>query len=373
MDHDYSFGIEEEYFLADATTGRSPSGDAADRFHAAAAGAVELAAHELLKGQVEVSTDPGTDAVEATRTLRDLRRRLAGLAGDHGLALFAAGSHPLGAVGEQVVTAEERYETLRADFGIIAERSISCAMHVHVAVPDPDARVPLMNRLTPALPIFLALSTSSPFWEGRDSGLRGFRLAAFSQWPRMGLPEIFADDVAYKGLVDRLVAANVMKDASFIWWLIRPSIHYPTIELRVADSCTRVGDAVAIASLYRALVRCAVRRPDVDAGFGPLERAICAENIWQAQRRGVDALFIDAAGGPPLSVADSLERLLTRVAEDAAALGCEAEVAATRDILRDGSSADRQLAVFREAKGRGVPTSDALREVVTALATMTIA
>ena len=373
MDHDYKFGIEEEYFLADGETGRSPSGEAADRFHASAADAVEPAAHELLKGQVEVSTAPGTDVAAARGSLLDLRRRLVGLAGDQGLVLFAAGSHPLGMPGEQATTEEDRYEKLAEHFGIISQRSMCCAMHVHVEVPDPDARIALMNRLTPALPVFLALSTSSPFWEGRASGLHGFRLAAFSQWPRMGLPEIFADDTAYRRLVDRLVGARVMEDASFVWWLIRPSIHYPTIELRIADSCTRLDDAVAIAALYRGLVRCAVRRPDFNAGFGPLERAVCAENIWQAQRRGIAARFVDPAGGATLSVAESLERLLAAVAEDAAALGCEAEVAATRDILRDGSSADRQLALFREAKARGVPTHDALRDVILALATTTIA
>ena len=369
MDHDYKFGIEEEYFLADRETGHSPSSEAADRFHASAANAVEPAAHELLKGQVEVSTQPGTDAAAARASLRRLRRDLADLADAQGLTLFAAGSHPLGVSGEQATTEQERYETLKTEFGIISQRSMCCAMHVHVEVPDPDARIASMNRLTPALPVFLALSTSSPFWEGRASGLHGFRLAAFSEWPRMGLPEIFADDAAYR----RLVAGQVMKDASFIWWLIRPSIHYPTIELRIADSCTRLGEAVAIASLYRALVRCAVRRPDLNAGFGPLERAVCAENIWQAQRHGTGARFVDAAGGPPLSVAESLERLLAAVAEDAAALGCEAEVAATRDILRDGSSANRQLALFREAKARGVSTRNALREVVMALAAATVA
>ncbi len=373
MDHDYRFGIEEEYFLADGRTGRSPSGEVADRFHAAAAEAVEPAAHELLKGQVEVSTKPGTDAAAASRSLRGLRRDLAALAGDHGLTLFAAGSHPLGLTSEQATTEEDRYEALKTEFGIISQRSMCCAMHVHVEVPDPDARIAVMNRLMPALPVFLALSTSSPFWQGRASGLHGFRLAAFSEWPRMGLPEIFADDAQYRSLVDRLVAARVVKDASFIWWLIRPSVHYPTIELRIADSCTRLGDAVAIASLYRALVRCVVRRPDLNAGFGPIERAVCAENIWQAQRHGTGARFVDAAGGTPVSVADGLERLLAAVAEDAAALGCEAEVAATRDIVRDGSSADRQLALFGEAKASGVPTGDALREVILALAATTTA
>ena len=368
----YRFGIEEEYFLADKRTGWSPDGAVADRFHEAAVKAVDPAAHELLKGQVEVSSKPGTSAGEARETLRGLRNDLAGLADDNGLFLFASGSHPLGEARSQDTTDEERYEKLKDEFGIIARRSMCCAMHVHVEVPDPQVRIPVMNRMLPFLPVFLALSVSSPFWQGRDSGLHGFRLAAFREWPRMGLPEIFADDEQYNRCIDRLVAGKTMKDASFIWWLIRPSTHYPTIELRICDSCTRVGDAVAIASLYRCLVRCAVRRPELNAGIGPIERAICAENIWQVQRHGVGAMLVDAARGQ-VALADMLNGLLDLIAEDADALGCAAEVEATREIVRVGTSAERQLAAYRAARDDRGDRESALRDVIAVLAEETSA
>ncbi len=374
MDDTFRFGIEEEYFLADGQTGRTPPGEVADRFHEQAVAAVAPARHELLKGQIEVSTIPGASSASACDALRGFRRDLSAIAAEHGLLVFAAGSHPLGEAKAQATTEQERYETLKNEFGIIAQRSMCCAMHVHVEVPDPSTRIGVMNRLLPYLPLLLALSTSSPFWQSRESGLRGFRLAAFSEWPRMGLPEILRDDADYGRLVDLLVAGGTMADASFIWWLIRPSAHYPTIELRIADSCTRVEDAVAIAALYRCLVRCVVRRPDLNAGIGPVERAVCAENVWQAQRHGTGARFVDAGrDGTPVSLSDTLEAVLATVAEDAEALGCAAEIAATRAIARDGSSADRQLALYRQVQARGVAASDALREVILSLAQTTAA
>ena len=373
MDDAFRFGIEEEYFLADKRTGGAPPVDAANRFHAAAAKRVDPAAHELLKGQVEVSTKPGTDCAVARETLRGLRRDLARIAEEQELVLFAAGSHPLAEAKSQETTDEARYEKLKNEFGIIAQRSMCCAMHVHVEVPDPGARIAVMNRMLPYLPIFLALSASSPFWQGQDSGLRAFRLAAFREWPRMGLPEIFADDAEFERFVDLLVAGKMMKDASFLWWLIRPSTHYPTIELRICDSCTRVEDAAAIAALYRSLVRCVVRRTELNKGIGPIERAVTAENIWQAQRHGVGATLVHIPTRAPMPLADALQELLDLVAEDAEALGCAAEVASTGTIGADGTSADWQLATYGRARHAGLDGPVALRDLVLDLARTTIA
>lgn len=369
MSQDFQFGIEEEYFLADGRSGHSPDAAVLDSFHEAASAAVEPASHELLKGQVEVQSEPGVDLDAARDALAGMRGKLSGIARDHGLQLFAAGSHPLGHEGEQHTTEKRRYRQLEAEFGLIAARSMVCAMHIHVCVPDPDRRIDMMNRLLPFLPLFFALSTSSPFWEGRETRLKGFRLAAFSEWPRMGLPEIFASQADYQRFVDRLVSAEVMENASFVWWLIRPSNKFPTLEMRVCDSCTRLDDAVAIAALYRSLVRAVHRRPDLNAGIGPVERGICAENIWQAQQGGLDAKFVDAAQGGIVTVAQALEAAIDLSAEDAAALGVTSWVQKTRDILERGTSADRQIACFNEAGGGEA----GLREVVGMLARETLA
>ena len=371
MSGGYAFGIEEEYFLADAATGLSAAAPACDRFHADVAQQFEAAEHELLKGQVEFASKPGTDPAAALASLREARHTLAEIATAQGLSLFAAGSHPLGSFDRQATTQKERYRKLEDQFGIITHRSMCCAMHVHVEVPDEFDRIRLMNRLIPYLPLLLALSTSSPFWCGEAGGLRSTRLAIFSEWPRNGLPDLFADQPAFDAFVARLVDAGNIENASFLWWLIRPSNKYPTIEMRICDSCTRAEEAVAIAVLYRCLVRAVARRPDLNAGLGALERAIAAENIWQAQRHGTTACFIDAASGAVSPVAAALDATLALIEDDADALGCTAWLAPLRRIARDGSSADRQLSAFADARARGEHTGNALKAVVASLAAET--
>ena len=368
MGGSFRFGIEEEYFLADASSGESPAGERADRFHDAAPRRVKAASHEFLKGQVEVQSEPLTDFDEARANLLDMRRTLADLAGEHGMDLCAAGSHPLARVRGQVASEDKRYRRLERELGVVAMRAMICATHIHVEVPEPDKRVGLMNRTMPFLPLFYALSVSSPFWQGRDSGLRGIRLSAFAEWPRMGLPELFSSEAEFRNYVELLVAADVVDDASFIWWHIRPSARFPTLELRVCDACTRLDDAVAIAALYRALIRRLSRSPEINAGVGAIDRGVCASNIWLVQQHGVTACLIDVARRTAVPVAEHLEQVLELVREDAEALGCLDWALKTREILREGSGADRQLAAFRDAVDNGSGTEDALRAVVKMLA-----
>ena len=372
MSGDFRFGIEEEYFLVDAETGESPTDDAADRFHAMADSRVKPASHELLKGQVEVQTEPGTDFDAAHATLAGLRRDLSAIADHHRLSLIAAGSHPLAESRDQATTDKPRYKALQDEFGIIARRSIVCATHVHVEVKDAD-RIAIMNRLIPFLPLLYALSVSSPFWQGHEAKIKGFRLTAFSEWPRMGVPDLFASQAEYEHFVRLLVDAEAMKDASFVWWHIRPSTHYPTIELRVCDGCSRVEDSVAIAALYQALVRAVSRRDDINANMAAVDRAVCAENIWQVQRLGTQAKLIDAGGHGTRTVAERLDEVLELVGEDVQALGSRVWVEKTRTIVESGTSADRQLATFRDALASGRSHQQALRAVIDMLVAETIA
>lgn len=371
MSDRFRFGIEEEYFLADVETGESPDGALSDRFHDRAGKAVKPASHEVLKGQVEVQCEPSDSLDAANAALSGMRRDLAAIAAEHGLRLFAAGSHPLAESRRQATSDQERYKWIESEFGIIARHSMVSAMHVHVEVPDPSRRIDLVKRLMPFLPLIYALSTASPFWQGRPTGLHGFRLTAFSEWPRAGLPDLFVDDAEYERYVRLMVDAGVIEDASFLWWYIRPSAHYPTIELRICDSCTRLEDAVAIAAFYRCLARAVARRPDLNAGPGAIERAACADNIWQAQKNGLEARFIDVARRHTVSVADALEEALDLVAEDAAALQAEGWVGKTRSILERGTSAKRQLARFETAK-RDADDTAALRSVIAHLAEETV-
>lgn len=372
-DHTFRFGIEEEYFLADADTGESPSSERADRFHAAAPRRVEPASHEFLKGQAEVQTEPLTDFGEARESLSGMRRALCGLAEEHGLTLFAAGSHPLAKARDQVASPDKRYRRLERELGVIAMRAMICATHIHVEAPEPERRIALMNRILPFLPLFYALSVSSPFWQGRDSGLKGIRLSAFAEWPRMGLPEIFSGAADYQRYVDLLVAADVVDDASFIWWHIRPSARFPTIELRICDSCTRLDDVLAIAALYRCLVRRLARSPEINDGVGAVDRGVCASNIWLVQQHGVEASLIDVRRRAAIPVAQHLDEAIDLVREDAEALGCLDDVLRTRAILDRGTGADAQLAAFHDACAHGSSVEDALRAVVKMLGRETTA
>lgn len=370
MDARYRFGVEEEYFLADALTRGTPR-RAVKAFHDAARARQPRAEGELLKSQIEVSTPPSTSFTEAHDILAGLRASLADIGRAHGILVFAAGTHPIARWTRQSQTRKDRYETLMRELRMLGRRNVVCGMHVHVEVPRPDARVDLMNRLLPYMPLLLALSASSPFWQGRDTGLAGYRMSAFGEMPRTGLPDLFDGSADYDRYVEVMTRAKAITDASFLWWTLRPSMRYPTLELRVADSCTRIEDTLAIAALYRCLVRLVDRRPELNRGQTGASRAFIAENMWRAQRDGVHGEFIDAAAGAAVPFAACCDAVLDLVAEDADMLGCRRQVERTRDIVVAGTSADRQLATFSAARARGLGEREALGTVVDWLAATT--
>ncbi|WP_428375662.1 carboxylate-amine ligase [Lichenicoccus sp.] len=368
MDSRYRFGIEEEYFLADALSRGTPSSDAARAFHVAANDRLPGCGREVLQSQVEVSTSPGTDFAEAHDRLRFLRSELAAIGRERGLLVFASGTHPLAAWPEQAQSEGERYDRMVAEYGILATRNMVCALHVHVEVPDPARRAELMRRMVPYVPMFLALSVSSPFWEGRQTGLAGYRMAAYREWPRSGLPDLMDGAADYEHYLQVMTQSGAIPDASYLWWALRPSMHYPTLELRVCDSCVRVGDSVAIAALYRCVVRMLDRRSDIHARLTGASRAIASENFWRVQRDGVHASLIDEASRTMVSLKDNMETLIALLREDAAAFGCERELEAARGIVRRGTGSDRQVETYERGLRAGLENDAALHGVVDWLA-----
>ncbi len=366
----YGFGIEEELFLADAATRGTP-GERVGAFHEVAAERLEAVSHELMLTQVEICTPPATDFAEARDRLRTLRAGLAEVAQVHGLLVFAAGTHPTATWAHQEGTPAERYDGIRDALGMVGQRALMCGTHVHVEVGRPEARVGLMNRLLPFLPALLALSTSSPFWQGRRTGLAAYRLRAFGEMPRTGLPEFFPDPADYARYVRVMTRAGAIEDASFLWWHLRPSTKYPTLELRIADSCTELEDALAIAALFRCLVRLVERDATVNAALDPVAHALIHENLWRAERDGLRAALIDPASEEAVPLAAVIEDLLARVAQDADALGCRAECEHARTVLARGTSSDRQVAVFEAAQAHGGSDRAALSAVVDWLAART--
>ena len=365
----FTFGIEEEYFLVEAQTKLVASDVPPAFFEAAKAATDGRISTEFLQPQIEVISSPHVNAADARVELRELRRTVAAVAAKHGLAILAAGTHPTASWRDAQQTAKERYDTVMHDLQMIGQRDLLCGLHVHVELPDPDARVDVMYRILPYLPLLLALSTSSPFWQSRRTGLKGYRLAAYDELPRTGLPELFRTREEFDAYVAALVRAGVIEDSSYIWWAIRPSLNNPTLELRAPNSCTLVEDAIAIAALYRTLTRHLYVNRWRNCELDAVARAIIVENKWRAQRYGVHGTFATEQGA--VTVAETLERVIADTAADAAALGCSAEINRCRAIVGSGTSADAQLAVF-EAHRAGGSREAALRAVTDWIAAATL-
>jgi carboxylate-amine ligase len=363
-EHTYSIGVEEEYFIFNARTRRAiPRSDR--RFIANATKRLgEHVVPEMLQSQLEVMTPPCEGLREIRDHLLHYRHTLAELARTRGLGIAAVGTFPLAFWREQEQTPKARYDAIMNDLQMVGMRNMLCGMHVHVAVPDPDRRVELMQRLVPFLPLLLALSTSSPFWQGFRTGLYGYRLAAYDELPRTGLPEALRNEAEYQEYVGALKNAGIVPDASHIWWAVRPSLKHPTIELRIPDSCTRLDDAVAIAALYRCLVRAIVRDALRHAELDRIGRAITVENKWRAQRYGMQATFVEPFGREPIEAAKWLADILSRLDPDIAAFDCAAEIDRLRTIAAEGTSATAQLEVYRASRAAGRSRPAALRDVV---------
>jgi glutamate---cysteine ligase / carboxylate-amine ligase len=365
----YQFGIEEELFLADARTRGTPN--RVNAFHKAVHECLPEVERELLASQVEIMTPPCSDFDTARACLSALRTELARIGREHGILVLAGGTHPTAKWDRQSRTNKQRYARIAQDMQMLARRDVVCGMHVHVEVPHPDRRVDLMNRLLPYTPTLLALSASSPFWQGRTTGLHAYRLSVWGEMPRTGLPELFASGEDYDRFVAAMVRSGAITDASFLWWTVRPSVRFPTLELRVADSCTLLEDSITIAALYRCLVRRLDRNPGANCDLTSVSRAITSENMWRAQRWGVHAKFIDEAGALT-PFADHLELILGDIAEDADALGCTKEVEMARALCTRGSSAERQLAIFDEVRASGGSSREALAVVIDWMADATV-
>jgi len=358
-DERFPFGIEEEYFLSDAETFEVPAETPDALFQTADFGTPGHIGREFLQAQIEVATERHCNANDGKLELRQLRQNAAAAAAEHGLVVLACGTHPLAFWRKSVQSPKDRYAKVMDDLQMIGHRNMLCGMHVHVELPDPARRVDVMTRILPYLPLFIALAASSPFWEGRATGLKGYRLAAYDELPRTGLPELFRTSAEYDAFIDAMVRSGAMPDASHLWWSIRPSLKYPTLELRAPDCCTRLDDTVAIAALYRVLVRFLYGRPEHNAGLDVVDRAIAVENKWRAQRYGVQGTFVTRSGG--IAVGEMLDGILELVAADAEALACAEQTDHCRAIISGGTSADTQLRIFAENQHDGAEI--ALREV----------
>jgi len=360
----FTFGIEEEFFLAHPKSRALAVEVPRSFFRACQRRFGSAIAPELLWSQIEVVSPVFSGHDQAREELTRLRRGVAEVAIEKDFRLVAAGTHPICAWGEQIETPKRRYREIMVDFQIVARRNVLCGLHIHVAVPAGIDRVVLMNRVMHWLPIFLALSTSSPFWNRSNTGLLSYRQAAYDEWPRTGVPDHFHDEPEYARMAELLAAGGAVKDATFLWWAIRPALRYPTLELRICDACTRVEDALAIAALYRCLVRLLIRRPELAPDWTPYTRRIIDENRWRAKRFGIDAELLNENGSPPRPLRAVTDELIGHVADDARVLGCEIELARIRALLDEGTSAHFQVKLYHACRARGDTPTRAIQSVV---------
>ncbi len=350
----FTLGIEEEYFIVDRKTRelvRKPDPAFLDACHDALGDQVT---NEFLLCQVEVGTKPHRSVADAASELAELRASVAKAAEPFGYAPIAASTHPFSAWRDQTHTPKERYDGLAEDLGQTVRRKQIAGMHIHIGIEDEELRIDLMNQVAYFLPHFLALSCSSPFWEGEDTGLASYRLTVFDALPRTGLPDTVNSYTEYRRVVEHLVKAGCIEDATKIWWDIRPSDKFPTLESRVTDICSRVVDAAAIAALYQCLIAHLYRLKGRNQRWRLYPRTMIMENRWRAQRYGAQGKLVDHGRSRLTSFETLIEELIDLVAAEAEMLNCVAELKHLRCIVRDGSSAERQRAAFKEGGGNAV-------------------
>ena len=366
-------GIEEEYLLVDPETRNLVADPPSRLWEEAISELGTRVVPELLRAQIEVGTHPHGDIQSLAADLRALRHDLAAVAERNGARLIAASTHPFALWWEQQHTDRDRYQMLAQDLGMVGHRLVICGMHVHSAIEDPELRIDLMNQVTYFLPHLLALSTSSPFWGGHNTNLKSYRMNVFRSLPRTGLPEHFDSWAEYERHIGVLTGAGLIEDASKMWWDIRPSVKFPTIEMRISDICTRWVDAVAIAAMYRSIIHMLWRLRIKNQRWRMYAHMLVAENVWRAQRYGIDTELMDYGRSELVPFPDLIDELVELVSRDADELGCLEEVQHTRVIAREGTSAHRQIASYEAALGAGASEQEALQAVVDHLITDTVA
>jgi carboxylate-amine ligase len=359
----FTLGIEEEYLLVDRESlalVEAPEALMRD----CAAELEDQVSPEFLQCQIEIGTRPCPDINAARDDLRRLRECVARCAAKYGMAPIAASCHPLADWKNQHHTDKSRYNALNRDLAAVVRRMLICGMHVHVGLGDDGQRIDLMRQMTYFLPHLLALSASSPYWQGEDTGLASYRLTVFDNLPRTGLPPYFETWDDYARSTGLLVELGVIEDASRIWWDLRPSVRFPTLETRIMDVQPRIEDALTLAALVQCLARMLWRLRTRNLRWRIYDRFLVAENRWRAQRYGVAEGLIDFGAGAIVPFPQLMDELFALLEEDAGILGCQAELDRIRTLAREGTSSMRQRAVLAGAREAGASHEAQMRAVV---------
>jgi carboxylate-amine ligase len=341
-----TLGIEEEYQIIDPQT-RELKSYITEILEEGRLILLEQIKAELHQSIVEVGTTVCHTPAEIRVELARLRRALIDLAGSKGMAIAAAGTHPFSSWHTQEITPFDRYIGVKEDMGELAQRLLIFGTHIHIGIEDREFMIDALNVVRYMLPHLLCLSTSSPFWMGRNTGLKSYRSTIFRNFPRTGIPRSFTAWSEYTELIDTMVRTRCIPDASKIWWDVRPHHAFPTLEIRICDICTRVDEAICIAAILQAIVAKVwkLRRDNLTFRIYPAE--LIEENKWRAVRYGLDGKLVDLGKDEEVParavIREIIEWFIADVVDE---LGSRKEVEYAYTILEGGTSADRQLATY---------------------------
>jgi carboxylate-amine ligase len=360
---DLTIGVEEEFQIID------DEGELKAHIDTLLASAQSLFGEdvkaEMMQSVVEIGTKICSDVGEARSELRRLRGGLVKLLARDGLRLASSGTHPFSHWKDQRVTEAERYKLLEDEMQDIVRELLIFGMHIHVGIPDPELRIDVMNEARYFLPHLLALSTSSPFWLGRSTGLKSYRSVVWSRFPRSGIPPELTSYDELENLVELLVRTHCIDNGKKVWWDLRPHHLYPTLEFRICDAVTRIEEAICLAAITQSICGKLLKLRRENLGFRRYSPHLIAENKWRAMRHGVSGSLVDFGREAEVPMVDLVDELLEFVDDVVDELGCRSEVAYAETIAREGTSADRQIRVFQE--------TGSLRAVVDSVSAETMA
>src|SRR3954470_21102578 len=347
--HQYTLGIEEEFAIVDPVT-RELRSHIQEILEGGKVTLKEQIKPEMHQSVVELGTEICQSVVDARQHVIDLRSKLATLAGRSGLKIASAGTHPLSHWRDQLITEGERYAEILKDMQSLARANLIFGLHVHVGIPDRESAIHVMNQARYFLPHIYALSVNSPFWVGQDTGLKGYRLKVFERFPRTGIPDSFESLSEYDDYCKLLVKTGCIDNPKKIWWDIRLHPFFDTLEMRVCDAQSRVDDTMAIAALIQAVIAKLYRLFRQNTTFRVYRRRLLDENRWRASRYGIDGKLIDFGREAEVETRSLINELIDFVSTELLELGSVREMDHVERIMREGTGADRQLAVWERTQ-----------------------
>ena len=360
----FSIGLEEEYLIVNKDDGELIIDPPKNLMRDCKKKLKQQVKPEFLKSQIEVRTKVCSTIKDLKKNLIFLRKNISEILNQYDLAPIAVSIHPFSRWEQQKHTEKRRYSALAEDFQIVGRRLVISGMHIHVGIPDNEMRIDLMNQVAYFLPHLLALSTSSPFWKGELTGLKSYRVSIFDELPRTGLPEQFDSYNEYRRHLKILLNSGLLEDPSKIWWDLRPNVKFPTLEMRICDTCTSLKDSISIAALYLCIIHMVHRLRRENQKWRVYSKMLINENRWRVQRYGMEKGLVDFGKSKLVPYKHLIDELIELVKEDASELGCIQEVQNIKNIYKAGTSADKQIKIFKNEIKKSGDTKLALENVV---------